>query len=70
MRNDLERAEQYRFRAEELRVICASWLEDDARQMLERVARDYDKMAELLEQRSSAGEPYPAVFASGGETRQ
>lgn len=70
MQNDQERAEQYRFRAEELRVICASWLEQDARDMLERVACDYERMADVLERRMKAGEGNPAVFGSGGDTRQ
>ena len=70
MQSDHERAQQYRFRAEELRTICTSWLEQDARQMLERVACDYERMALMLEQRVKAGEEYPAVFGTGGETRQ
>ena len=70
MPSDLDRAQQYRFRAEELRVICASWLEENARQMLERVASDYDRMAALLERRVEAGEEHSATFANGGETRQ
>ncbi|HEX3430834.1 MAG TPA: hypothetical protein VHT03_08105 [Rhizomicrobium sp.] len=65
--SDLDRALQYRFRAEELRVICASWLEEDARQMLERVADDYDRMATVLEHR---GDDNPAIFAPGVDTRQ
>jgi hypothetical protein len=70
MPSDLDRAEQYRFRAEELRVICASWLEEDARQMLERVANDYERMAAILEQRVRAGEEHVAIFVNGGETVQ
>lgn len=70
MQNDRNRAEQYRFRAEELRVISASWLEPDARDMLERVASDYDRMAAVLEERTEAGAEYPAVFGSCGDTRQ
>jgi len=70
MQSDRNRAEQYRFRAEELRAISASWLEEDARQMLERVANDYERMAALLETRLESGEEHAAVFASGGETRQ
>ena len=42
-------AENYRFRAEELRTISAAWLDGEARAMLDRVARDYDWMAEHLE---------------------
>lgn len=70
MQNDSDRAQQYRFRAEELRVLSAAWLEDDARNMLERVACDYERMATLLERRMEAGEGHPAIFGSGGETRQ
>ena len=70
MQSDVERAQQYRFRAEELRAISASWLETDARDMLERVARDYERMAAALERRKEAGEDHPAILCSGGETRQ
>jgi|GraSoiStandDraft_8_1057269.scaffolds.fasta_scaffold168093_1 hypothetical protein len=70
MRNDIERAQQYRYRAEELRAISASWLEEDARHMLERVACDYERMATVLEQRMEAGEQHAAIFCNGGETRQ
>ena len=44
-----DRADTYRFRAEEIRTLSASWLDDDARAMLDRVARDYDLMADRLE---------------------
>lgn len=46
----LERAKQYRFRAEELRTICASWLDGETRHILGRVAGDYERMATYLEQ--------------------
>ena len=70
MRSDADRALQYRYRAEELRAISASWLEDDARNMLERIARDYERMASVLEPRRNAGEESPAIFGNGGDTRQ
>lgn len=70
MQSDLERAEQYRFRAEELRVISATWIGQDVRQTLERVAEDYDRMAALLEQRAERGEKSPAVFGHCSDTRQ
>ena len=70
MKNDTDRAQQYRYRAEELRVISASWLEEDARNMLERIACDYERMACVLERRMGAGEENAAVFGNGGETRQ
>lgn len=70
MQSDVERAQQYRYPAEELRAISASWLEDDARDMLERVACDYERMAAALERRTEAGEGHPAIFCGGGETRQ
>ena len=70
MQSDVERAQQYRFRAEELRAISASWLETDARDILERVARDYERMAAVLERRTDASEDHPAIFCNGGETRQ
>jgi len=70
MPGDADRALQYRYRAEELRAISASWMEDDARNMLERIARDYERMAFVLEQRADLGEQDPANFGSGGDTRQ
>ena len=70
MPSDRNRAEQYRFRAEELRVISASWLETDARDMLERVACDYERMALALEQRVQGGEESPAFFGNGGDSLQ
>ena len=48
-----DRAETYRFRAEEIRTLCAGWLDDEARTMLARVARDYDRMADHLEAREA-----------------
>jgi hypothetical protein len=44
-----ERARQYRFRAEELRTFQETWLDMDARDMLGRIARDYDRMADNLD---------------------
>lgn len=69
MHNDQQRAQQYRYRAEELRAVSASWLEENARNMLERVACDYERMAALLERRIEAGAEHAAVFGSG-DTRQ
>ena len=45
----VERAQQYRFRAEELRTIVASWLDPEMRASLEKIANDYDRMADHLE---------------------
>ena len=44
-----ERAERYRFRAEELRTLCETWMDRQTREIIDRVARDYDRMAAHLE---------------------
>lgn len=44
-----ERAALYRVRAEELRTISSEWSDPETRSMLDRVARDYDRMAASLE---------------------
>ena len=46
----LDRAKQYRFRAEELRTISTSWIDRETRQILGRVANDYERMATYLEE--------------------
>ena len=49
----LERARQYRFRAEELRTISYGWTDSHTRQIISRVANDYDRMAAYLETHQS-----------------
>jgi hypothetical protein len=44
-----ERARHYRHRAEELRTIASEWADSGTREVLFRVAKDYDHMAELQE---------------------
>lgn len=58
----LDRARQYRFRAEELRTISASWVDGETRQILGRVAKDYERMAMFLEEHSCIA---PAQESSG-----
>ena len=53
MEDASKRAERYRFRAEELRTISSPWLAEDAREMIESVAKDYERMAEYLQRRSN-----------------
>lgn len=53
----LDRAKQYRFRAEELRTISASWIDRETRQILGRVANDYERMATYLEEHNPSDQP-------------
>lgn len=52
--SDLERAEHWRQRAEELRVIAESMKTKDAKADLLMLADDLDRMAEWLEKRRPA----------------
>ena len=49
----LEKAARYRKMADELREIASHWIGENTRNIIEGVARDYDVMAEKLENRSS-----------------
>ena len=51
-RPPLERAKHYRFRAEELRTIADEWMDSGAREVLTRIAKDYEHMAEQLEKQA------------------
>jgi hypothetical protein len=51
--DNASKARRYHSRAEELRAIAADWLNDEAQAALLRVARDYDRLANSLERRSS-----------------
>lgn len=53
----LQRARQYRFRAEELRTISTSWIDRETRQILGRVASDYERMAAYLEEHNASAFP-------------
>jgi hypothetical protein len=44
-----ERVQTYRFRAEALRTMSDTWIDTGTQQILGRVARDYDRMADRLE---------------------
>ena len=47
--NELETAKRYRQRAEELRIIAVDDRTRENREALEKIARDYDKMADTME---------------------
>ena len=49
MSEELDTAQRYRVRAEELRSIAAEDLTHSNREALERIARDYERMARTLE---------------------
>jgi len=49
-----ERIKHYRFHAEKLRTIASEWLDSATREILTRVARDYEHMAERLEKENQA----------------
>jgi hypothetical protein len=44
-----ERAEHYRFRANELRTIAREWADSGTREVLRRIAKDYEDMAEQID---------------------
>lgn len=49
MSEELDTANRYRQRAEELRIIAQDESSTDTRSTLWRIAEDYDRMAETLE---------------------
>lgn len=49
----LDRAKHFRNRAEELRTIASEWIDSGTREVLGRVAKDYDHMADLWEKQTS-----------------
>jgi len=49
MSEELETAQRYRVRAEELRTIAADDRTHANREALERIAKDYERMARTLE---------------------
>lgn len=48
----LERARHFRYRAEELRTIASEWIDSGTREVLSRVAKDYEHMAERMEKQA------------------
>jgi hypothetical protein len=61
MHSALERARRYRDRAEELRTLKELWPEPMACEALERLARDFDSLADKLDpSRIAAKEPVAA----------
>jgi len=55
------RAQRYRFRAEELRTVADDWMDDDAMITLERLAMQYEQMADDIER---------LLNADGSETNE
>ena len=53
---DMDRAEQYRGHAEELRMIARDWISDESQVALLKVALDYERMAKSLERLCDAKE--------------
>ena len=53
--SDLERAEHWRERAEELRVIAENMNTTDAKADLLQLARELDRMADRLEKEGNGG---------------
>jgi hypothetical protein len=53
---DMDRAEQYRGHAEELRLIARDWISDESQVALLKVALDYERMAKALERLSDSKE--------------
>jgi len=51
-RSPLERAKHYRYRAEELRTIADEWMDSGVREVLTRIAKDYEHMARQLEKQA------------------
>jgi hypothetical protein len=52
----MDRAEQYRGHAEELRIIARDWISDESQAALLKVALDYERMAKSLERLSDSKE--------------
>lgn len=51
MKETIRRAQNYRARAEELRTIRESWSDEATKEILSKIATDYDSMAEHLERK-------------------
>jgi hypothetical protein len=54
MHDQVQRAKQYRQRAEELRTIAQDWIGQDTQRTLLKVAIDYERMAVSLERVANA----------------
>jgi len=51
----LDNAKYWRSRAEEARVVAASLEDTQSKQIMQCIVRDYERMAELAEQRVKSG---------------
>lgn len=52
-----ELAKHYRYRSKQLRVIAAEWADSGMREILMRVAKNYDHMAQRSEKQAQFAEP-------------
>jgi hypothetical protein len=52
---DLNDAKHWRDRAAEMRALADTYIDEAAAQIMNRLADDYDKLAERAEQRSASG---------------
>ena len=59
MRSTAERAEHYRYRAEELRTIAGEWTDIRIRAVLGGIAKNYEHLAEQVEKYPPPPEPSP-----------
>lgn len=57
MGREMGRAQRYRGRAESLRGITGDMPEDNTKRMLLSIAREYDRLAVLLETEGSTSDP-------------
>ena len=56
MHDTVQRAKEYRERAEELRTIAQDWMDPETQQSLLKVAIDYERMADSLERAARSQE--------------
>jgi hypothetical protein len=57
MHDAVQRARDYRDRAEQLRTIAQDWIGEDTQRSLLKVANDYERMADSLERLAKAEDP-------------
>ena len=63
MARDLERAKRYRERAEGLRAIAADLPGGNAQRLVQSIALEYERLAELLEAGDPADDPASVLAA-------
>lgn len=57
----LEKARRYRDKAQELRAIAQQWIGTDSRATISEVAKQYEVMADRLEQRAANADDSPGL---------